>query len=192
MLGSHNSFSYLPVKHWWIAILKPWYKCQNKTIYEQYNSGIRYFDVRVRYINDKWCLVHNKIVFNASINDTLLSFIFSNKCSDSDIRYIRIILDERKCPENSQYLIDKFIEFIKKLYSMMAYWNINIHIDPIIYWQWKNPFKGKAITPIIEDHSSVKTKWYQYILGTKWYANKIKHKYNEYKKSDNIYLVDYV
>ena len=72
MIGSHNTFSYLPAKHWWVTILKPWYKCQNKTIYEQYNSGVRYFDVRVRYINDKWCLVHNKIVFNASINDTLL------------------------------------------------------------------------------------------------------------------------
>ena len=74
----------------------------------------------------------------------------------------------------------------------MTYWNIKIHIDPIIYWQWKSPFKDKAITPIIEDHSSVKAKWYQYILGTKWYVNKVKHKYNEYKKSDNIYLVDYV
>ena len=82
--------------------------------------------------------------------------------------------------------------FSKKLYSIITYWNINIHIDPIIYWLWKNPFKEGVITPIIEDHSSVKAKWYQYILGTKWYANKVKHKYNEYKKSNNIYLVDYV
>lgn len=113
-----------------MAILKPWYKCQNKTIYEQYNSGVRYFDVRIRYIKNKWYLVHNKIIFNASINDTLLSFIFSNKCSDSDIRYIRIILDERKCPKkivnilqiNLQSLLKKTIQY----YGLLEYKDTHI------------------------------------------------------------------
>lgn len=38
MIGSHNSLSYLPIKGW-RKILKPWVKCQSKTIEEQYNSG---------------------------------------------------------------------------------------------------------------------------------------------------------
>ena len=38
MLGSHNSMSYLPIKGW-KKILKPWIKCQDLTIQEQYNQG---------------------------------------------------------------------------------------------------------------------------------------------------------
>ena len=32
MIGSHNTFSYLPIKNRWRKIFKSWYKCQDKTI----------------------------------------------------------------------------------------------------------------------------------------------------------------
>ena len=49
ILGSHNSWSFLKVKEWY---LKPFFwvaKCQNKTIAEQYKLGVRYFDLRLKY-----------------------------------------------------------------------------------------------------------------------------------------------
>lgn len=49
MLGTHNSLSYLPVKQWW---LKPFFwvaRCQSLDIEQQYEMGVRYFDIRVRF-----------------------------------------------------------------------------------------------------------------------------------------------
>ena len=58
MLGSHNSLSYLPIKGW-KKILRPWVRCQDKSLKVQYELGVRYFDVRVRLINDRWHYCHN-------------------------------------------------------------------------------------------------------------------------------------
>ena len=50
MIGSHHSATYLKEKSWWMTILRPWTRCQTKTLREQYNSGIRYFDFRIKQI----------------------------------------------------------------------------------------------------------------------------------------------
>lgn len=49
MIGSHNTFSYLPIKNRWMSFLKPWYKCQDKDIVQQINNGARFFDIRVKF-----------------------------------------------------------------------------------------------------------------------------------------------
>ena len=36
----------------------PFSKCQSKTIIEQYNYGVRLFDLRVRKYKDKWVFAH--------------------------------------------------------------------------------------------------------------------------------------
>ena len=45
---------------------------------------------------------------------------------------------------------------------------------------------------VIEDHASVMTKWYEYLLGTKHYADKVRYKYVDKKNDDNVYLLDYI
>ena len=53
MLGSHNSWSYLPAKKWWMSPFKFVAKCQNINIRDQYNIyNVRCFDLRIRF-NDK-------------------------------------------------------------------------------------------------------------------------------------------
>ena len=41
MIGSHNSMSYLPPKNLWGKMTRPWNKCQNQNIREQYEAGVR-------------------------------------------------------------------------------------------------------------------------------------------------------
>lgn len=47
MIGSHNSMSYLPPKHWFWRLFTPFWRCQNKTIKEQIDAGVEFFDLRV-------------------------------------------------------------------------------------------------------------------------------------------------
>lgn len=63
MVGSHNSISYKRAVHWYHRFMKPWYQCQELSLNDQYSQGVRYFDIRVNWINNHWHLVHNKIDF---------------------------------------------------------------------------------------------------------------------------------
>ena len=48
MVASHDSFTYLNPDDLWMKLLTPFWRCQSLTICEQYNLGVRYFDIRVR------------------------------------------------------------------------------------------------------------------------------------------------
>lgn len=47
MIGSHDSFTYLDSTSNFMNLITRFWRCQNKNIIEQYNFGVRYFDVRV-------------------------------------------------------------------------------------------------------------------------------------------------
>lgn len=190
MLGSHNSMSYLPPQNLWGKITRPWNKCQGKNLEEQYHSGVRYFDIRLRWIDGDWHLVHNRVNYGV-VFFTDLAKKFNKVCCDKT--YLRIILDERKQPAYSEMLTDRFLAFIKCFMKCLLN---NIFIDSVItYWNWKE-YKKPTIE-VKEYHSSVIARWYQYLLGCKWFA---KH-YNKYAKeqhydyvedSERVLLLDYV
>ena len=53
VLGSHNAWSYLPARKWWMKMLAFTAKCQKydiQTQYEKYNS--RCFDLRLTFDDD--------------------------------------------------------------------------------------------------------------------------------------------
>ena len=89
MIGSHNSMSYLPPKNLWGKITRLWNKCQDKTIEEQFNKGIDYFDIRIDFYSDNdWHFVHNKVDYGV-VNDNIWKYIGKNKVP------IRVIYDRR-------------------------------------------------------------------------------------------------
>lgn len=47
MIGSHNTFTYLPCDSKLIEGQSRFWRCQDLTFAEQYNFGVRYFDIRV-------------------------------------------------------------------------------------------------------------------------------------------------
>lgn len=198
MIGSHNTFSYLPAKHWWVTILKPWYKCQSKDIIEQIDSGIRFFDIRVRFNkhNDALEIVHNNIVFNISEQEfySIMDTIYKKATNLGIKLYFRFILDIRKKPKNNMeaYLQEVFFELFltsfKKTYSPIL-----IVDHSIVFWTWEITYHDTSTRhTVIEDHASVMTKWYEYLLGTKHYADKVRYKYIDKKDDDNVYLLDYI
>lgn len=47
MIGSHDSFTYLTPSNKWINLIRRFWRCQDKSITEQYKLGVRFFDIRV-------------------------------------------------------------------------------------------------------------------------------------------------
>lgn len=185
MIGSHNSMSYLPPKNLWGKITRLWNKCQDKTITEQYNKGVDYFDIRINFYNDdEWHFVHNKVDYGVVDND-IWKYIGKIKVP------IRVIYDRRSKLKDDIHEENHF-----KIYLWLIRQKYNVNIDSAItYWNWKEHYK--PFIKVKEYHASVSAKWYQYILGCKWFANK----YNTFGKDitmkdltsiNEVLLLDYV
>lgn len=97
IIGSHNSFSYLPSKHWWMRPFRFMARCQRVGYIKQYNDyGVRVFDLRVWFDEDgTLCLRHGKMTFDTRRTLDIFFIIdamnFFDKKGDC---YVRIILEE--------------------------------------------------------------------------------------------------
>jgi hypothetical protein len=163
MIGSHNSFTYSKPDKWWGKLLAPWAKCQNLTIQEQYRIGVRYFDLRVAFDKSyNLRLVHNCVNFPSK--DLYNNLEWLNQQSNI---YLRIILDMRKEPKDEAIKQQLLVYFQNFCNFMKGYDNITID-KIIIGWNWEYTYDSGI--RVIEWHSSVCTKWYEYIRGTQCWA----------------------
>lgn len=183
MLGSHNSMSYLPIKGW-RKILTPWTKCQSLNIEEQYAQGVRYFDLRVRrYKNKGWWYCHNKAIFTPVMESKeILEFLIEKKAP------IRIILDVRETPENTEDYKKDFLELVDWMKDN------GLQVDSVkVYWEWKE--YGEYKIKQYEYHASVSAPWYLYLLGTEWFAKWRNHDVYSLAPmimDDSVELLDYI
>lgn len=124
ILGSHNSWSYLQAKHWWMIPFKFIARCQDLTIIEQYNLGVRCFDLRIRFNKRGELLVcHGFMEYNIN-KENLYSDLewLSNK---KDV-YIRLIHEARNKKQYSSLSIKKFREFcinVLDKFPNIKFWN---------------------------------------------------------------------
>ena len=198
MKGSHNTLSYLPVKSLWAKLQTPWHKCQDKNIYEQIENGVRYLDIRVKLKHNIWHIVHNRIDYGILDIVGLISTLNKLCLMIDDNIYIRMVLDVRKCPKDDEQYIKRFLALIKLINSNTS--SKCIIDDSIIFWNWMHvdfmtdlPKEGKL--NMVEYHTSIMSKWYEYILGTKWFAKKYNDKFittDKVDSTDTVYLIDYV
>ena len=181
ILGSHNSLSYLPIKHWYQRVTALWARCQSKTLKEQYDSGVRLFDIRIRFDkHNNIVFCHNKTIFKYDTMD-----LFKDFSSFEDTCYVRFILDIRKKPKNSELLKQKFLDFVRSF----SYLNNVIISHAIVFWEWDNYFGCKI--DIIETNI---TKYN--FLPPKWHAKLVNEQLNKFPlfgdSNDGCILMNYV
>lgn len=103
MIGTHDSYTFLPPTNPLFNLVSFLWRTQKKNIYEQKKTGVEYFDIRVRRVKDKWRVCHGIIDFN-------LEFDNIREILDSYSGYrVRFIL------ERGDYL-DKYF-FIKEIWD---------------------------------------------------------------------------
>lgn len=163
-LGSHNSLSYLPIKNWWQRITAPWARCQSLNILEQYNLGVRLFDIRVRIgVRGELQFCHNITVFDLTVEE-FFNMVKSipGKC------YFRVLLDERTKPKFPNLDKAEFLEFCKALEEIDP---DKVIVSKVIFWDWEELQENPLVKSIGGKYASVSNTFYKY-LPPKWYAKK--------------------
>lgn len=181
-LGTHNSMSYLPVKKWYLAPFKFMAKCQSLPLYEQYNKGVRMFDIRVSFNKDNQPIFkHGIMEFEGDVYN-VLSYLNSFK----DTIYIRTILEENKYDYHKEELFIEFCEVIEKTFKNLKFFAGNRKYDWMVLYRFKtkDPNIEQPISSM--NGSKLNSLW-------PWLYAKLHNKksYNKAKKNKWI-LMDFI
>lgn len=124
ILGSHNSWSYLPPRRWWMRPISFMAKCQRFDIRTQYEKyGVRCFDLRVRFNKHGLGIVCHGIVeycFTASkIYEDLAWLDAKGDC------YVRVMHEVRTMKQykaRQRNLFRHFCERLENEYRNIRFW----------------------------------------------------------------------
>ena len=124
VIGSHNSWSYLPPRRWWMKPIAFTARCQRVSIREQYERyGVRCFDLRVRFNKYGLGIVAHGIVeycFTASkIYEDLAWLDAQGDC------YVRVLHEVRSARQYRKRQTNLFRHFCYRLeneYKNIRFW----------------------------------------------------------------------
>lgn len=129
MIGSHDTFTYLPSTCWAFNHAKRWWKCQCNTINEQYAFGIRFFDIRVARHNGKWHFAHGLVTLKSNIDSIRGICSYMQKAFPEAI--YRIVLERGDATDEL-----RFIQETNSLYKEFPnLWRVDIKREKV--WMGK-------------------------------------------------------
>ncbi len=120
MIGTHDSLTYLK-SNFFNELFSFVWRCQKKTLDEQYAENVRFFDIRITLKNKHWTFCHDKATlkdFSFLSIDNLCKY-FSEKYPDA---YFRIIL-ERGNEKVKKSFIDE-ITGLEHIYPALIWYGI--------------------------------------------------------------------
>jgi hypothetical protein len=119
IIGSHNSWSYLKGKKWWMNLFHFMAKCQDcdiRTQYEEY--GVRCFDLRVKYDkNGKTIFSHGQYVYDYTIEQMSKDLQFLDSKKDC---YVRVLHEARNSKEYTEENIELFRAFCNAMENALT------------------------------------------------------------------------
>lgn len=183
IIGSHNTMSYMNPKHWWMKPFVFMARCQDKSIQEQYEHGVRLFDLR--FVFDKKGKIgfaHGLMSFKGDV-DEVLNYLNSLP----EQVYVRILNERDK---NYDLFIDKCNQ-IQLKYQNIKFFGGHNKKD----WKQLFVFNNAVNLPIIDKYSScnydtsIQTGWYLDDLYPRVYAFCLNKHWREKYEHQNIYLL---
>lgn len=150
ILGSHNSWSYLPSKKWWLTPFKFMSKCQDVDIVTQYfKYGVRCFDLRIKFDkNNNPIIAHGAMIYKYSENNLYEDLSFINSVGG----IVRILHEVRSKKEYTLTSRKHFINFVIKLQH--TYPNIKFWCGRNLY-NWEIDYEFSYKPTCEEKYSSV-------------------------------------
>lgn len=161
-LASHNSWSYLPARKWWMRPLNLIAKCQNKTICQQYDMGVRMFDLRLRWDKDseEFVIAHGIVTYSSFYWVDLDGLNITAELQKQPI-YVRVLLEDSG---REDITIDGYFALLCrdlqrefKNLTFIGGWPARKR------WRQKLFDFGTEETSIDEQHVSVSGKWWQFV-----------------------------
>lgn len=161
-LASHNSWSYLPVRKWWMRPLNFIAKCQNKNIPKQYDMGVRMFDLRLRWDKDceEFVTAHGIVTYSSFYWVDLDGLNITAEIEKQPI-YVRVLLEdsgkEDVTIDGCFALLCRDLQREFKNLTFIGGWPARKR------WRQKLFDFGTEEPSIDEQHVSVSGKWWQFI-----------------------------
>lgn len=195
MLGSHNSLSFLPCK-WYMSLINIFAKCQSKSIIEQFNSGVRFFDFRLKvYPDGSYCYAHGLVEYNAGKHIihsfSYLMGLLKTLASKEDPIYFRVLLEYNECPDDYIHIFHQLQNIIQRIYTENADKEKVIFCGAYNKWEWDYktpiiPAYNDTYPKITNKYSSV-LGWKRYLWCIPWIYAKL---YNDKFKSQYADILD--
>lgn len=118
ILGTHNSGTCYNLV-WWQRpfswFLHPTSRCQNKTIIEQLNDGVRLFNLQITKYRNRWVFSHGLCIYNVDVwNCIEMMKVFSHKLDKTSPIYLNIYLDKNFITGQDTTSFKEFIDILKK------------------------------------------------------------------------------
>lgn len=164
-LASHDTMSYLKPKYWWMTPFSFIARCQKLTLVEQYEKGVRLFDIRIKFDlkNRCWDFAHGAMRYKGDSVDKVLNFLNSlGECI-----YIRLVLEYNRTASCHDYVCKQFVydakQWIAK-YKNLTFFEFTRKSD------WKRLLPNPENAPSIYQATSSTTwkiwdDWFPYIYA---------------------------
>lgn len=206
ILGSHNTLTYLPAKHFWMKPFKWMAQCQDLNLLDQYKEGVRLFDIRLWGFKNSFVeyeVCHGFFSFDAHL-ELALSLLENLAVKNNEDIWIRLWLEENNVRKRYKDISIREQNFIDFCYYIQLKFSHIKFFGGLRKFDGKELFKFNNDTPLtIDKYSSVTsivdetdgpgnlTK-FRYIddLYPRAYAKKMNKKNMEMYKT-NIWVRDY-
>lgn len=163
-LASHNTMSYLPVKQWYLKPLGFMSRCQSINIIDQFDLGVRYFDIRIRYDKNGLCeFAHGLTSYKKNVSRTLGLLNYFATQTDEKVQ-VRLVLETLKEDKEQEELFIKDCDILKASFP-----NLVFHCGRRKY-DWKQLYDFGNPEPTLDQKVSSMTwkifdDWFPYLYA---------------------------
>lgn len=194
MLGSHNSLTSYPCL-WYLRPFNVFSKCQSKTIEEQLDAGVRFFDIRIKMKPDgSYCFAHGLAKYKCNSLMHILDVLegYAN-LKDTEV-YFRVMLEYNRKPKH----YDVIKEALKNLITTVMSDRVSPYFcGAYAKWDYEEIMSGNIYLPITHKYSSC-IGWKRFIhcipyLYAKKHNKEFKEKYKDIlSDGKQVLLLDFV
>lgn len=186
IIGSHNSWSYLPVRRWWMKPIAFTARCQNVDIQEQHELGIRCFDLRVRFDKGRIILVHGIVEYEYNLTELFSNLRWLNKQGKCYVRILHDVRNKRQLESSDSVEFRWFCSMLEKTYTHIRFWcGRNLY-------DWNKDYDFGIYPTCEEKYGSVSNHKWLYVWWP-WLYARLHNKNLRAKETDKeILLIDYV
>lgn len=182
MIGTHDSYTFLPAKNKLFELFSFLWRTQVKSIAQQQEIGVSYFDIRIRRDGDIWRVCHGLVDFDCtfeSIEEIINMFL---------IYKVRIILERGDSEDLFREEVLKNIKYPALSFACIkSRWEVVFDRDPHIFDYTYTPWlSGVSFWDNI--------KRFNFFSTIKRWAKKHNPVINDTLRKDNVnvYFMDYV
>lgn len=123
VLGTHNSWSYLRPKKWWMKIIAFTARCQSKTIREQYELGVRCFDLRIRFDNDGNTLfAHGIVEYDVDSDSVHEDLVWIDNKGDCMVRVLHEVRTEKQYSSCNISIFQDVCRGLQRKFANTKFW----------------------------------------------------------------------